>query len=329
MLNPRDFKSIELQESLFGDKEEQQPIENTILKDFSISLLAAYKRCDNGKPLFQAIQDDWNLFHNDRAKHNTAELCALASSELSADDIVNYGSDVLSILQEWDNLKNTIRTDSRFLVDSIIPQSLQLEKYLSDAIEEHKCDIKTRFYRARLPKTKGEKFKIKDMGMPPMEKAIVGRANPEGISYLYVCKEPKTCIYEVRASLTDAVFIGTYKIKDNESLLIVNLSSHNLGLELTSDSNAIELLRERMLLNQIGKDLSTPMHRHDNPAIEYVPTQFICEYIRKKLKVDGLSFTSSQTKSGTNFVLFNMDKVRCTKVQQVEITNMTLEYGKI
>lgn len=331
MLKSKDFISIELQKSLFVDdslqpNEEQQPAENTILKEFATSLLASYTCCNNGKPLFQAIQDDWNLFHAETAQQNTADLCALASSTLSTNDKVGYVNKVIEVLKEWDDLKNAIRTDSRFLVESIIPNTLQLDKYLSDAVEVYKCSPKTRFYRARLPKIKGEKFKTKDMGMPPMENAIVGRANPEGISYLYVCTEPQTCLYEVRAGLTDSVFIGTYKIKLEEELSIVNLSAHNLGLELTSDSNAIELLRERMLLNQIGKDLSTPMHRHDNPAIEYIPTQFICEYIRKKLGVDGISFTSSQTKEGTNLVLFNMEKVKCTKTKQVEITNITLEY---
>ncbi len=41
--------------------------------------------------------------------------------------------------------------------------------------------------------------------------------------------------------------------------------------------------------------------------IEYAPTQFLCEYI-KKLGYDGIKFKSAVSETGTNVLLFDVNE---------------------
>lgn len=155
--------------------------------------------------------------------------------------------------------------------------------------------------------------------------ATVGRANPAGIPYLYICTDYQTCLYEVRATYLDKVCLGTFKIRKGETLRLLNFTSPGRSEQLTSDSNPKQILKFRVLLNLIGKELSTPMRQHDNPVIEYLPTQFICEYIRKKTKADGIIFQSSLHEDGRNVVLFSQDKMKCTSVKEWEVSEIEIK----
>jgi hypothetical protein len=67
------------------------------------------------------------------------------------------------------------------------------------------------------------------------------------------------------------------------------------------------------------------MRRHDKDSMEYLPTQFICEYIRLILKFDGIMFQSSLKKEGANIVLFKDDKVTCREVNEFEVTKIDIQ----
>ena len=63
------------------------------------------------------------------------------------------------------------------------------------------------------------------MGKPPYDKATAGRANPKGISYLYLSSDLSTTLYETRATLYDYMSIGEFKLLNNMN--IVNLRDIN------------------------------------------------------------------------------------------------------
>ena len=58
-----------------------------------------------------------------------------------------------------------------------------------------------KYFRARISDKKG--FPKKYMGNPPSLLTKSGRANPEGISYLYLANNIETTLFEVRAGLKD------------------------------------------------------------------------------------------------------------------------------
>lgn len=75
-----------------------------------------------------------------------------------------------------------------------------------------------------------------------------------------------------------------------------------------------KLLRER-----VSRDLSKPMRRYDS-EIEYIPTQYVCEFIRIYTGASGIRFACSLHPSGKNVVIFDQDLMDCTSVDPHKVT---------
>lgn len=329
MITASNFKSEELKVSLFSDGK----LDKELACDFFLRLFKPYIQSTNGRPLALMIMNDWDLFTDENTANSVInevlQWDGLSDISMTADASVVYSATVMESLNEWNKLKQNIKYDSRFLSKLDTLEDLGLEESLRDSEEVFNSQERKQFYRARIAKAKDEKFRKKDLGVPPIEKTLVGRANVEGIPYLYLCTSPETCYYEVRAVYLDRVWLGRFSLKKGMSLRLVNLTPRHRSQQLSVDSEPIAILRNRILMNAISKDLSMPMRRHDNAVIEYLPTQFICEYIRLVLQVDGIMFQSSLKKDGENIVLFNADKVICRKVQEFEVKGINIETAPI
>ena len=59
-----------------------------------------------------------------------------------------------------------------------------------------------------------------------------------------------------------------------------------------ADSSVDKGIIGELRIKAISDDLSRPMRRYDS-IVDYVPTQFICEYIKYTAKADGIAFKSS------------------------------------
>lgn len=66
------------------------------------------------------------------------------------------------------------------------------------------------------------------------------------------------------------------------------------------------------------------MRRYDTD-IEYIPTQFICEFIKIFTGASGIRFNSSLHPIGNNIVMFDLQKMECTNVQLKKINKVDLE----
>lgn len=145
---------------------------------------------------------------------------------------------------------------------------------------------------------------------PPSECAKEGRANPQGISYLYSSEDIKTAILEMRPQLQKMYNIATIEITKDAKLFDFTYSTDKL------DTDEQTVLVD---LHRISEEFSKP--NFGNP-IEYVPTQFVCEYI-KKLGFDGIKFRSAVSTTGTNVLLFDVNEesrvydVKGSKVYEV------------
>ena len=325
MIRIEDFKSDELRASLFPDGN----LDQEMACDFFRRLFEPYVPNAVGHPLALQIMSDWDLFtDNDTAAHVIDEIISLpemAGINFNSNTYVDYSETVMRSLQEWSDLKENIKHTSRFLSDLTPLENLGLKESFLNSEEVFTSRERKQFYRARIAKIKDERFKKKDLGMPPKEITTAGRANVEGIPYLYLCTEPETCYYEVRAAYLDRVWVGRYSVKSGESLRLVNLAPRHRSQQLSVESETVTILRNRILMNAISKDLSTPIRRHDKDSMEYLPTQFICEYIRVKLEFDGIMFQSSLKKEGANIVLFKEDKVTCREVKEFEVAKIDIQ----
>jgi len=79
-----------------------------------------------------------------------------------------------------------------------------------------------------------------------------------------------------------------------------------------------------LLKKKISADLSKPHRRYDS-ELEYIPTQFICEFIKHLTGADGIKFSSSlDSEKGNNIVLFATDKVKCISVEGIRINQVKI-----
>jgi hypothetical protein len=162
------------------------------------------------------------------------------------------------------------------------------------------------------------------MGAPPAKLASSGRANPIGIPYLYLGSTVETAICEVRAQPGEIVCVAEFVL--NDDLKIVDLRGPKTLISpfLEEDEGSIALLRGNIdFLEILGKELATPIVP-DGAAINYIPSQFLCEFI-KKCGFDGVAYKSSMS-NGMNVALFQPDAAKGQSVAEYEVANLSLEY---
>ncbi|WP_340820564.1 RES family NAD+ phosphorylase [Polaribacter pacificus] len=162
-------------------------------------------------------------------------------------------------------------------------------------------------------------FTVKQMGNPPNELATGGRANPKGISYLYIANSLKTALYETRSTIFDYVTIGEFVVK--EELKIISFRNIETDPIYWSEREDIEYLP---FIYTLQKELSLPIRKKDK-TLDYIPTQYICEYI-KSLGFDGVEYQSSLFAEGYNLAIFNPDKLECINTKVYEIENIKLHH---
>ncbi len=294
--------------------------------DFFTQLLAIYIPSKDGVLLSRKIQDDWNLF-NDEIVCNTLLdkiLPQIDREDLQNEEIrVNYNHDINECVSYWSILKTEIKEKRRFITNTDNLLELGWDTLFPNPIS---LAIDKKLYRARIHETSTQsKYDATKMGVPPIDKATTGRANPMGIPYLYLCEDIITTLYETRALYLDKVSIGTFSIIGDKPLNIIDLTAKQNVFRSPFTAEDISIMvKSKLLMSQISKDLSKPLRRYDS-EVEYVPTQFICEYIRYIYKVDGIKFNSSLHINGINYVIFNHKLLDCINVEEHQITTVEIK----
>lgn len=291
------------------------------LSDFFASLFSIYKETANGIPLTKLVQEDWNLFSHKQIELELfiKDILTSISSPLSIHSKTSHIEDIEENVAFWDTLKYELKNKRRFLTDTE-----QIIDYGWDTFFNvfSNFDNSINLFRARIHYNDEQEkpFHMTVMGCPKTSYSE-GRANPKGIPYLYLCKDIETTFYETRASYLDYISIGLFKVVDDNTLKIVDFTKY-----LSPFNNATDIIafsKGKILRDTISKDLSKPLHRFDS-ELEYIPTQFICEFIRYFYDVDGIQFFSSLRKGGVNVVLFNEDKVICKAVDLHQISGIDI-----
>lgn len=134
-----------------------------------------------------------------------------------------------------------------------------------------------------------EGYDEKNSYVPPSSIVPAGRANPEQIAYLYATKEIITAIGEIRPRIFDHISVA--KIQLLKRIRLADLT----GVDESSKSSL-----EHAKIAEIVRAFSKP----SKSALDYVPTQYIAEYI-KALGFDGLAFNSSFVPGGTNVTIYD------------------------
>jgi hypothetical protein len=292
------------------------------LLDFFQELINNFKNFPEGEPLKSKIQSSWSFFsaHDIGAKILNHVLPRLNTDIQNADSLVNYTEDIIENFSYWEKFKDKLKYSNRFISDIDYLEELGWDGFFNTQFELKPTD---ELFRARVHhKSNSPAYDALDMMCPPTHLVGGGRANPLGIPYLYLSDNPETVLYEVRASYLDELSIGSFNLK--EEVISIKIVDFTEDTSLFQPTIVNQTIKSKLLRDKISRDLSKPMRRYDS-EIEYIPTQFICEFIKVFTGASGIRFSSSLHPTGNNFVIFNQESMECNKVVLKKINSMNLK----
>lgn len=227
---------------------------------------------------------------------------------------------------KWEDFVEEIKHRNRFNTDHINEDVLELFcTYVSKIYKEG-----TTFFRARISKDE-EGYDAENMGAPPAELATAGRANPEGISYLYLASCIETACHEVRTRGNDIVSIAEFRLK--EDIYVVDLTSVD-KISAFSELDFTQHAINRKHLRKISSEIAKPLLRSGS-ALDYLPTQYICEYIKNieknnKKVYRGIEYKSTLYEGGYNITIFdeNLGDESVFECINVDLYRANLHYSR-
>lgn len=220
---------------------------------------------------------------------------------------------------EWEDFVQGIKTNNRFHTDYINKEVL----YSFSNYIKKKYKAGNVFYRARIcPDETG--FTVDKMGAPPAGVASAGRANPTGISCLYLADTDVTALNEIRAGVYDYVAVGKFVLK--EDIEVVNLTLVDQISPFWGLDNTIHAVNKKHL-QKISIDIAKPLRRHDS-TLDYLPTQYISDFIKSR-GFAGIEYKSTMNMGGYNLAIFDETLFECTSVDVYDIRELKYEYDKL
>lgn len=305
----------------FCDSHDVDLVEAVILEDWFRLLISIYEPDPDGKPLVEWLKEDWQLFSHSRM--DVAHAKELLGEILDDGDIVRrnfspserYKSEVLI---RWETLRDELMYKNRYFLD----EPLDTDRFKELLGHLPADDLPQLWYRARI-RSGDRTYSIEEMGPPPKRLASHGRANPPGIPYLYIGSQPDTAASEVRPHTGEVACVAEFTIAG--PLRIVDLRNPRKLVSpfLLGDAGAIGQLRADIaFLERLGEELTRPV-LPQGAAIDYVPSQYLCEFI-KKSGYDGVAYRSSVSE-GMNLALFDPAKAIGGAVSLYKINRVSVD----
>lgn len=220
---------------------------------------------------------------------------------------------------QWEDFVKEIKEKNRFHTNII--KKNNLKAILLSTRKPYKAG--TVFYRARIW-TDRQGYDKKHMGAPPAQKASAGRANPEGISCLYLADSIDTTLHETRAGVYDYATVAKFKLlRDIEVVNLAAIDKISPFQELDCNLLAINLPH----LRKIEYEISRPLRKHDS-TLDYLPTQYISDFIKSE-GFAGIEYKSTMCKRGVNFAVFDESLLECVETVSYDIESLSYGYSML
>lgn len=286
-------------------------------------LIATYEVVDDGAPIVELLMDDWKLFEGSGL--GPADAKELLADVLDDGEVVRRSFSPMAYtadenLQRWEELRDEMMHRNRWFLDDPMDMD-RIAVLLTQLITSAESLKDLRWYRARL--LSGDTaYELHEMGAPPPQLAGHGRANPAGIPYLYLGSTPATAVSELRPHTGEKACVAEFTFRD---LRFADLRDpKRLISPLIGDESEIVRLRADLpLLERLGEELTRPVQPRGAP-FEYIPTQYLCEHI-KKCGFDGVVYRSSvSTDEGINLALFEPEKAVPIRVNVVAVEQVSV-----
>lgn len=325
----KELKGFILSQGNIGDcdcckNKEVETIAIEELMDFFKELFDNFKVYPKGASILSLIQGNWSLFSNLECGRKILNytLDKIGSTISNSEELVDFSDDILENVNYWFKLKEQLKWEKRYFTDiNFLTDDLGWDSFFESKVTIKIDDV---FFRARLHQNADDEiFQLDKMYCPPAKNATAGRANPIGIPYLYLSDNEETVLYEIRASFLDEVSLGLFS-KGDKILTDVIISDFTEIASLYLPNEVNKRIKSTLLKQYISRDLSKPMRRYDS-ELDYIPTQFICEFIKVFTNVQEIKFRSSLHNIGNNLVIFNQDIMKCTSVKKVQISKVNIK----
>ena len=312
--------------------ENQYLIEPLELRDQFEMLANIYVVEESGEPLIEWLKRDWSMFEHPMMNDVRCDtlLSRVLGTELMRQQFVPADFTLTYSLDIWEKFTWDLMNQNRFFPQNR-PNLERLEELLSYLLVTLD-EFPDEWYRARLQK-EDNPYPIEEMGAPPQQMVPHGRANPAGISYLYLASTPKTAISEVRphtgeiASVADFLVPTVISVSPEETrdLKIADLRHPRKTVSPfeMEDEVGVALLRGDLdFLEHLGNELTRPV-LPQSAAIDYLPSQYFCEFI-KNCGFDGVLYRSAVA-DGINVALFDPRIATAGSVTQHRISRVSID----
>jgi len=223
--------------------------------------------------------------------------------------------------RSYRDFERAVKKETRYLFDC------DIKNFLDTLLETAKSKIEkikagAIFWRSQL----GHDWDPHDDGpgpypaqrmKPVKNSATDGRANPKGISYLYLSTDKNTAMAEVRPWIGSYISLAEFKLL--KDVIIINCSTHRKWPVFYSEEPS-PTKRKMAIWQDIDEAFSRPVTTNED-STDYVPTQIIAELFKNN-GFDGIAYRSSLGK-GHNIALFNLeaaDLCNCTLFLVKEIS---------
>jgi len=293
------------------------------LAEYFELLVSAYRQDPTGKLLVQWFREDWAMFQHPRmddprAKDLLAEI--LNDGEIVRQQFVPASDPTIDRLSEWENLRDELMYHNRYFPEATIDLD-RLESLLSPLTLD-KDEVPTQWYRARI-QTGDTLFTVGEMGAPPKRIASHGRANPAGIPYLYLGSSPVAAISEIRPHTGERACVADFTTPPDLRLIDLRNPRKMVSPFLLEDASDIGRMRNDLpFLERLGDELTRPVVPQ-SAAIDYTPSQYLCEFI-KNCGYQGVIYRSSVS-DGINLALFDPVLALCGTVTQYRVTRVSVD----
>ena len=266
------------------------------------------------------MKDDWQLFSHQRmdiahAKELLGEI--LDDGEIVRGSFSPSASYISEGLAQWDKLRDEMMYANRWFLDVAI--DLDRLRQLLDMLLAP--TLPQRWYRARI-RTEDKGFPVEEMGAPPKRRSSHGRANPAGIPYLYLGSLPDTAVAEIRPHTGEFACVADFMIPEIKAVDLRNPRKLVSPFILTDASEIGQLRADLPFLERLGEELTRPV-QPAGAAIDYIPSQYLCEFI-KKSGFDGVVYRSSVS-DGINLALFNPEQAVGGGVELYNVAKVSVQ----
>ncbi len=267
---------------------------------------------DEGACLLDLLQQDWALF--DLNQIDSAKATLLLAEILDDPEVIRKKFVPIAVshsdtLDRWHEVRTELKHRNRFFykTEFDLDRIEQLLPHLQISLSA----VTTGWFRARI-QNKDEPFPSEKMGAPPKDKAAHGRANPAGIPYLYLASDQQTAASEIRPHPGELACIAAFTVP--KELSLVDLRNPRLTVwpfGLSSENEVAQMRGDINFLEYFGEELTRPVIPQA-AAIDYIPSQYLCEFI-KDCGFAGVLYRSS-VGDGFNLALFDPELATIGKI---------------